>query len=159
MPTSQGTLCVLPNPYAALDAKGRPAAAFPLEGLSGRDRYLGAQIDEARTKKIQRVVFHPAGYVHEKGAGDAELVAAWAALEPLTVADTAYYRMALRRGDDVLPGDEETARKVGLPDGTPVGREALAVAAAKAEAKFRARYGVAPAIAQSTATEAKETAS
>lgn len=138
------TLLVMPNPYAALDARGRPAAAYPLEGLAGRDRYLGAQVDHARTKKIGRLVLIPDGYTPAEGAGEADLMAAWASTSAVEVPDTAYYRLALRRGD-VLPGNADTAKAVGLPDGTATGTAALSAAHAAACAAHRAAYGSAAA--------------
>lgn len=144
MPSTEGTLLVLPNPYAHLDARGRPSAAFAFEGMSGRDRYVGAQIDHARTKKLGRVVFVPAGYDPPKGAGEAHLMAAWACLQPLAVPDTSYYRRALAHGD-LLPATDEVRKLVGLPDKTPVGDAALESARKAASERFQAAYGTAPA--------------
>lgn len=137
-------LLVLPNPYGHLDARGRPSAAFPYEGMSGRDRYVGAQVDAARTKKLGRVVFVPAGYAPEKGAGEAHLMAAWAAVTAVEVADTLYYRRALRHGD-LLPGDERTRDLVGLPKDAPAGAAALEAARRDASARYRAAHDKAPA--------------
>lgn len=138
-------LLVLPNPYAHLDARGRPAAAFAYEGMSGRDRYVGVQIDPVRTKKLRRVVFVPVGYAPPKGAGEAHLLAAWEGIKPCEVPDTAHYRMALRHGD-LLPATEAVRDLVGLPATTPVGAAALQAAKAAACARYRAGHGVPAAI-------------
>lgn len=133
------TLLVHPNAFAALDSKGRPAAAYPLEGLSGRDRYLGAEVDYARTKKIGLRVFLPAGFVRTKETTDAQIADAWLKAPAIAVDDTAYWRNAVHRGE-VVPGDEATARAGRLPKDAPVGAAALAAAKAAAEARWAAMH-------------------
>lgn len=121
------TLHVLPNPFAALDADGDPAAAFPRVEPALRGALVGARIDHARSADSEKYLF------------DTD--------KAVQLPDLPAYRKALREGD-LLCADEATARLVGLPFQPPA--LALEQAAAKAAARWLAETGAPPAWCRET---------
>lgn len=99
------TLLVLPNPYSAVDHKGRPAGAFPLEdedpALPGH-RHVGA------TKRIHADADDHFG----------DLV--WDfATEPVVIQNTAHHRHGVMSGTtlegaQLIAADEATAKECGI---------------------------------------------
>ena len=99
------TLLVLPNPYSAVDHKGRPAGAFPLEdedpALPGH-RHVGA------TKRIHA------------DAGDHFGDLVWDfATEPVVIQNTAHHRHGVMSGTtlegaQLIAADEATAKECGI---------------------------------------------
>lgn len=116
------TLLVLPNPFAALDADGDPAAAFPRVEPALRGALVGARVDHARSADSEKYFFDTGKAV------------------PLP--DLPAYRKALRDGD-LLCADEATARLVGLRFVDPA--LALEQSEAAAVARWRAETGEDPA--------------
>lgn len=128
MPKPPPSLSVLPNPYAALDSDGEPAAAMPRVDL--KNLYIGASIDRARTNEQKtKYLFDTKTEVR--------------------VPDLPTYRNALRSGD-LLAADEATARAVGIAFVPPA--KALENAAAQAAARWRAETGEDPPFASSPST-------
>lgn len=99
-------LMVLPNPHAALDEHGEPSAAVQVEGSSGAV-WVGARIDAERSRREGRTRF-----VFERA--------------PVRVPCTAYYMRRLEDGD-LLPADEATARRAGLPWAEPTDQPSAVV--------------------------------
>lgn len=115
-------LLVAPNPHASLDDDGDPCGyvlRVDLRRLSAKPILLGAQ----------RVV--------RDGAMKIEYT-----LAPVEVDDLPAYRKALRSGE-LFPGDEATARRVGVP-WLPLDAQHAAAAVRAADA-YQARFGVRPA--------------
>jgi len=114
-------LRVVPNPYASLDDDGDPVGyvlRVDLRHLSGRPQMIGARrVMVAGKPKI----------AHEP--------------DEVELPDLPAYRQHLR-GAALLPADEATARRAGLP-WVPVA-DALAAAKDAAAAKYLATFGVSP---------------
>lgn len=118
-------LHVLPNPFAALDSDGDPAAALPRVDLPSL--LVGARVDLERSR-------------------DGATKFLFDLQRPVQLPDLPAYRSALRSGD-LLPADEATARLVGCPFVAP--EEALRQARALAAARWRAETGEDPPFAAS----------
>lgn len=116
------TLLVVANLYAALDEDGEPAGAVRRPEM--RSLFVGAEQRPADPKKPSNVPKYDFS------------------ADPVEVPDLPAYRHYLRTGE-LLPGDEKTAKKVGLKF-RPVADE-LAERAERAAADFEAHYGERPA--------------
>ncbi len=139
------TLRVVCNPFAGLDHEGVPAGAFAFdpEHAAGARRWVGASIDTERTKLVplkptemlkgKHVAFEPVPRQRTFYKFD---------LSPQTVLDTAHYRMGLRIGD-IFAADEETSRKVGQLQFTPI-EQALMAACEAALSRWKAAHGEMP---------------
>ena len=91
MRLSTNTLLIVANPFAApLSVEGRCTALCPADPAEGGGRYVGART-VAKTKA------QPAGMRSPFGPRDK--VSVMYALAPVKVADTSYYRAALKSGD------------------------------------------------------------
>ena len=100
MRLSQNTLLIVANPFAApLSAEGRCTALCPADPAEGGGRYVGA-----RTVAVERK--QPAGMRSPFGPRDK--VSVVYDLRPIQVADTSYYRNAIKAGD-VLPSGSRDA--------------------------------------------------
>ena len=105
MRLSQNTLLIVANPFAApLSAEGRCTALCPADPAEGGGRYVGASTRATVRKQ-------PAGMRSPFGTRDK--VSVMYALAPVKVADTSYYRAALKSGD-ALPAEDSDARIFGL---------------------------------------------
>lgn len=113
-------LLVFPNPFAALDSDGDPAAAFPRVDLP--NLLVGARVDHERSKDGATKFFFDLS-------------------KPVQLPDLPTYRNALRSGD-LLPADEATARLIGRPFVAP--QKALQEAEMRAAARWRAETGEDP---------------
>lgn len=113
-------LLVMPNPFAALDSDGEPAAVFPRVDLP--NLLVGARVDHERSKDGAAKFFFDLS-------------------KPVQLPDLPTYRNALRSGD-LLPANEATARLVGRPFVPP--EEALREAEMRAAARWRAETGEDP---------------
>lgn len=89
--------CV-PNPYKALDAKGRPAALVPYVGQT--DRGVGATLDPKASEKEKRAIFTFA-------FDPVRIVAA-------NFGELAYYKRFAEDGA-LLPADTASAKTLGVP--------------------------------------------
>lgn len=91
MRLSQNTLLIVANPFAApLSAEGRATALCPADPAEGGGRYVGA-----RTVAVERK--QPAGMRSPFGPRDK--VSVVYNLAPVKVADTSYYRAAVKARD------------------------------------------------------------
>ena len=91
MRLSTNTLLIVCNPFAApLSAEGRCTALCPADPAEGGARYVGA------TTKA-RTVAQPKGMRSPFGTRDKVMV--YYDLRPIQVADTSYYRNAIKSGD------------------------------------------------------------
>jgi hypothetical protein len=113
-------LLVFPNPFAALDSDGEPAAVLPRVDLPGA--LVGARVDHERSR-------------------DGALKYFFDLSQPVQLPDLPAYRAALRSGD-LLPANEATARLVGRPFVAPP--DALREAEERAAARWRAETGEDP---------------
>lgn len=113
-------LLVFPNPFAALDSDGDPAAVFPRVDLPSL--LVGARVDHERSKDGATKFFFDLS-------------------KPVQLPDLPTYRNALRSGD-LLPADEATARLIGRPFVPP--QQALREAELRAAARWRAETGEDP---------------
>lgn len=101
MRLSQNTLLIVANPFAApLSAEGRCTTLCPADPAEGGGRYIGA-----RTVAVERK--QSAGMRSPFGPRDK--VSVVYNLAPVKVADTSYYRAAVKAGD-VLPAEGAAAR-------------------------------------------------
>ena len=125
----------LPNPFAALDADGRPAGRFPLLG----GLYVGAEIDAKRTRILQKAV-------PERGIPGRQRTISKFFTEPQTWPIDQHMRMGVSTGE-IIPADLETALACGVAEKDYEGPEAAWSKARKAAIdKYTAQYGKAPAL-------------
>jgi len=87
------TLKVVPNPYSALDADGRPQAVVSMEGQF--DRYVGARLDVEESQKTGKHIFE------------------FDTSTAVEVPATPYYLRRLWAGT-LVAADEQTAKLAGL---------------------------------------------
>ena len=112
MRLSQNTLLIVANPFAApLSAEGRCTALCPADPAEGGGRYVGASTRATVRKQ-------PAGMRSPFGTRDK--VSVMYALAPVKVADTSYYRAALKSGDVISVAEVSVM---------PVGRSKIEVRA------------------------------
>jgi hypothetical protein len=105
---SDRPLVVYPNPFHALDHKGRPACAVRLdpdfEVSAGERRYIGAKLTSTMTQKFHEKN-HP-GLAMGKGHYDR----VWAFdIAPTPIPDTHYHRDRIRDGE-LVAADKRTFR-------------------------------------------------
>lgn len=128
---------VVPNPWLALDAKGRPCAVVPVdfEKHSQNRRWVGADLMAVETRKqeTQRVGKHTQVTVEARHEHRWKF-----ATSPVAVPISDYYIDRLRRGE-LLPGDEECARSAGVPFVSP--DKTLASAKAAAVSVYDGQHG------------------
>ena len=133
MRLSTNTLLIVANPFAApLSAEGRCTALCPADPAEGGGRYVGART-VAKTKA------QPAGMRSPFGPRDKVSVSY--DLRPVKVADTSYYRAALKSGDVLRANDSDPARPTFGPMGAEYVTMALRYAADRALAAFVADGG------------------
>lgn len=141
MPVQRKTLKVLPNPWTHIDEKGRPAGAViveqPSNGTFDR-RWVGASFTAKDVQAAKRVsiagrTFEQSPAIHEHEWDHAS--------DPVSVANTQYYRKCVFRGD-LIAADEATAMACGIAKKDFVQPETLfQKIKSEAIAEFDARNG------------------
>lgn len=114
MPIPHKTLRVLPNPWTYIDHKGRPAGRFPYETTDGvlpDGRTIGSHIASAEEVKAAKSV-RIAGFTFQLAPADHDIQIAYSD-EPVTVANTPYYRKAIASGQ-LIAADVATANVAGI---------------------------------------------
>lgn len=134
-------LSVLPNPYHALDAFGRPAGVVLKvpdgEGFDGfandnHAGWIGARIDPKATEVLDN--FKPS----ELRSNRQHTAFEFDAQTPVPVPRSQFYLERLREGS-LLPADERTAAAAGIAFVKPAEAQARTREAKRAE--WRANYG------------------
>lgn len=130
------TLSVLPNPYAAIDAAGRPSGVVAMVTEAGDHvplRWVGADLDREQTRKLAPD--------DKSGRVSTPQETVWSfSAAAVTVPDDVqgYYRHAVRTGD-LIAADAATAKRCGVESFGPA---ASAAAKAAGIAAYEAHYGV-----------------
>ena len=107
---SDRPLVVWPNPFHALDHKGRPACAVRLDPdvSAGERRYIGAACKAELLRKFTDED-HPGAAVADDHAGHYDVTFDFE-FAPVEVPDTGYHRDRIRDGE-LIPGNKSSARR------------------------------------------------
>ncbi len=106
MRLSQNTLLIVANPFAApLSAEGRCTALCPADPAEGGGRYVG-------TRTTATVRKQPRGMRSPFGTRDKVMV--YYDLRPIQVADTSYYRNAIKAGDVLVHANDNYNRAAAI---------------------------------------------
>lgn len=126
------TVLVVANPWFAIDHKGRPCGAVPVEpkDFGTHLGFVGAKVDKKRSTSSTK----PVGHV----VPTAEDTVFEFSTRPVKVARTPYYRQLLKQGN-LFPADKTAADWAGVKFVEP--EAAIAAAKAEAEKSFDVEYG------------------
>ncbi len=106
MRLSTNTLLIVANPFAApLSAEGRATALCPADPAEGGGRYVGARTTATVRKQ-------PRGMRSPFGTRDKVMV--YYDLRPIQVADTSYYRNAVKAGDVLVHANDNYNRAAAI---------------------------------------------
>ena len=106
MRLSDKTLLIVANPFAApLSAEGRATALCPADPAEGGGRYVGAST-RATVRKQPRGMRSP--------FGTRDKVMVYYDLRPIQVADTSYYRNAVKAGDVLVHANDNYNRAAAI---------------------------------------------
>ena len=106
MRLSDKTLLIVANPFAApLSAEGRATALCPADPAEGGGRYVG-------TRTTATVRKQPRGMRSPFGTRDKVMV--YYDLRPIQVADTSYYRNAVKAGDVLVHANDNYNRAAAI---------------------------------------------